>query len=161
MLAINTLLGQQAEDNARQALLKLTNDEVSIAFLPNNSTSVIDGYLIRSGEIRCAFESKSRKASICPNGILFKGKVYETYLITEAKLLNGIDIAQKQNINFSLFVYLEISNTILQFPIYNHFKKTILNYSKEATTTQATVNGGYVKRLNAFIPINLAQIIQL
>lgn len=161
MLAVNTPKGQQAEASARNAIRQLTSAEVSVAFLPNNSIAAIDGYLIRNGEIRCAFEAKSRQASIAPTGLIFKGKVYDTYLVTEEKITIGIELAKKQSINFSLIVYLELSNIILIFPIYIHSTKATMPYTAQTTRTQATVSGGSANRLNAFLPINLAQVIQL
>lgn len=80
------------------------------------------------------------------------------YLVTMDKISKGVELSKALRVPFFLIVRLiGDKNKILVWRIWD--QKYLFDFEKRESVTQKTINGGKVKRLNAYLPIQNATII--
>ena len=80
------------------------------------------------------------------------------YLITMEKIEKGVELAKILRVPFFLIVRLiGDKNKILVWKIWD--QKYLFEFEKRHSVTQKTINGGKAHRLNAYLPIQNATII--
>jgi hypothetical protein len=161
MLNVLTPNGRKYEDNTREILFKLSEKiNIDFCFFPPESPSFVDGFVSFKDKLVSVFEAKYRNASYDSGKMVFNGRQYNDYLVTATKIDDGVRIAKLNNLNFHLFIILNESKHILSFKIYDIEKDEIIQHKRTKTKTQFGANGGIAHRINAFIDIGLAKVIQ-
>lgn len=161
MLNVLTPAGKEHEENARDLLIEISEkNNFDVCFFPLQSPSTVDGFLLKDDKLISVFEVKCRVASYNNGKLVFKGKEYEDYLITATKLDEGVKYAKANKLNYNVLVILRESNHMLSFKVYDYEKDEIIEHSRVVTKTQYDSTGSrHTNRLNAFIDIKLAKII--
>lgn len=161
MLNVLTPKGQKAEQEAREAILKLSTAEETFAWFPENNIYPVDGFCIRQNTITSIFEGKTRQAHYQDGAMLYNRARYDDYLITAQKLDQGIDMAKQMRTDFLLYVYFVLSGHVLCFKIWDDRSCEAIGFRRQKTVTQAGVNGGQALRENAYIPLRKATVFHL
>lgn len=115
--------------------------------------SVLDGMIYANNELEGLFEIK------CRNQSLAEIEKWGSYLITEKKLLEGIELSKKLTAPFYLFVKTIPDQRVFSFAITNAKGAAVIDYEVKETSTRATSNGGWAKRKNAYIPMKHAVVL--
>lgn len=79
---------------------------------------------------------------------------FGTYLVTEDKLLAGIEVASCCRVPFALIIALRDCDLFLK--ISDHQGNRVASWKADTTKTQATCNGGVANRNNAYINLKTA-----
>ena len=162
MLGSKTTAGKRAMAAVREALGVIERRHgITHSWLSEKALHTFDGFITKDNTVVGVFEAKSRAASYEDGCIKYGGVLYPTYLITSKKLENGAVWARKFNVPFFLLVNLEESGHVLSFMVSDKAGKILVDFEEKASTTQATVNGGYMTRANSFIPISQALVFDI
>ena len=153
-LDISTPKGQQSLREEQQCLnaLALIHNDCSFIQTPKDEPSDIDGIIARNGVMVAAFETKSRKCNINQ-----MKQWNNEWLITYEKILKGCEIARRLKIKFYGFLFLVEEPVLLSVLISDKHGNIVPTVRIERTTTQRTVNGGEIKRTNAYIDLSNAK----
>lgn len=115
----------------------------------------IDGFIIRERMIISGVEVKCRNMTFSD----LKHRFNMKWLITADKLERGVKICQHLGTDFRGFLYLVPDRMLLIVPIYSFALGWLTDPEYEYTTTQATINGGEAKRLNAYVDVSNASVV--
>lgn len=114
--------------------------------------ALVDGVATQDNTITHVVEFKSRNISI--ERLTRMG----SYLISHDKVVNGLKMSQMLCVPFILVVYLIDSDMVMGVQIGDEHGPT-LDIETRETFTQKTIEGGQVKRNNAFIGIDKFHIL--
>lgn len=78
------------------------------------------------------------------------------YLVTNEKLKYGKNASEFFEIPFFLIVNLLEENVILIWKVTNEYGSYMFDFETKETSTQMTCNGGVIKRLNSYLPVDKA-----
>lgn len=153
MLDVRTEKGRQAEMLARQAVLKLQKPGQTFAWYPENNYYPVDGFIVQGNDITALFECKAREMAYSGGKLKYKGRSYDSLILSESKILNGAKMAKEMCLDFYLVAYMTLSSHCLIFKLYDSKKDSVIDYEAKTIKTQATVNGGEATRSNAFLKV--------
>jgi hypothetical protein len=105
----------------------------------------LDCLFIKDGNLVGVAEIKSRDL------LLRQLEGHGSYLITEEKLLIGIEVAKALRVPFCLIINLTDADVIIR--ICNSKGEKCVHWESKVTTTQATCNGGEAVRQNAYVSL--------
>jgi hypothetical protein len=81
-----------------------------------------------------------------------------TYLVTEEKLLSGIEIAKYFRAPFALIINLKDADIFIK--ICNAEGDRLVSWKSDLTRTQATCNGGQADRQNAYVSLSTMLVLR-
>lgn len=146
---------RQQEQAAIQSFLARYPD-YSFIETPKDRPADIDGFVTKGASLICGVEVKCREMTLKDLMIKYHG----TWLITNDKIDRGIALCRSCGIDFNGFLYLVPDSRLLLVPIWSYEKGLVCKMSVDLTETQATVNGGLATRLNAYIDVTAAKVIE-
>lgn len=123
---------------------------------PKDQPADIDGFIVKGGTIISGVEVKCRMMSY--NDLI--SKFNSEWLITYDKIERGIAICRSLGIDFRGFLYLVPEQILIIVKIWDYKTREDCIMKIEETRTQATVNGGSIVRLNAYVDVSNATVIQ-
>ena len=151
MLGVKTEKGRAAEENVRKAVLRLQRPPFVFAWYPQDNYFPVDGFIVEGNDIAALFECKIREAELDDRSISFRGKKYDSLILSEDKILKGSEMAKQMRLDFYLIAYFSLSDAFLIFKLYDADSDAIMQYQANKTWTQENVNGGEAFRRNAFL----------
>ena len=122
---------------------------------PKDEPADIDGFIIRNGTLVSGVEVKCRMMTCDQLFHDYKGR----WLITYDKIERGISICRSLGVDFRGFLYLVPDKTLMIVKIWDHKTGETVDMDLEETRTQATVNGGSIVRLNAYVSVAGATVV--
>lgn len=150
-LAVMTTPGQKACRDMSDAaqLWQRHNRGLSIALLPENKPSDIDGFIVdAAGRVVAGVEGKVRYNVSLDS---FASAFGNEWLVTADKLVRACGVARSLRIPVVGFLYLADCKTLLTLPLVNADGMIHAELTCRRTATAATINGGEANRMNAFI----------
>jgi hypothetical protein len=124
---------------------------------PKDQPADIDGFIVKNTTMVSGVEVKCRMMSYHDIMNKFDGK----WLITYDKIERGISICRSLGIDFRGFLYLVPDQILLIVRLWDCKTGEAAIMDVEETRTQATVNGGSIVRLNAYVDVKHAAIITI
>lgn len=123
---------------------------------PKNKPAAFDALLVKGKNIYAVVETKCRRDMTLEK---FSAEYNMQWLVTYKKIRDCCIAADLLAVPFVGFLYIQPSNVLLTKEIYRDgmFQQHI---TIEQTRTQATTNGGYVLRDNAYINMSQAKILR-
>ena len=82
------------------------------------------------------------------------------YLVTHSKIKFGVDLAYQFGVPFFLIVRLLSEGLILIWKLSDNNGQYLFDFITKGTETQSTCNGGSTVRINAYLPVEKAKIIE-
>lgn len=159
-LDIETERGQVTLGQEKQAyaIFEARFPEFSVLHTDKTKPEPFDGWIIRSGKITSIVETKCR-VDVSYEQFL---KFYQNkWLVTEAKLQIIANHIKASEMPVALYGFLFFPNSkVLLIKKLIGKSGEITARELRRTNTQATVNGGYAYRMNAFIPMNDAMLLK-
>jgi hypothetical protein len=154
------ILTPKGQVTAQQEQLALTMfrakfDHVEFIETPKHEPADIDGFVVANDVISCGVEVKCRNMTASE----LKNQFGNRWLITADKLERGMKVCRSLCVPFRGFLYLVPDKMLLIVPIWDPTKGWNPNIDHEYTETQATVNGGTARRLNAYVDVSGATVI--
>ena len=116
-----------------------------IIYTPDGDAK-LDCLFTKNGSLAGIAEIKSRDLT------LFQLMAFGSYLVTEEKLLSGIEVAKALRVPFSLLINLVDADAVIN--ICNSQGERRASWRSEVTKTQATCNGGDAMRRNAYLSLS-------
>ena len=123
---------------------------------PKDQPADIDGFIIKVGTLVSGVEVKCRMMSYSD----LINKFNSEWLITYDKVERGISICRSLCIDFRGFLYLVPEKILIIVKIWDHKTREDCIMKIEETRTQATVNGGSIVRLNAYVDVSNGTVIR-
>jgi hypothetical protein len=123
------------------------------------SSSDIDALIVKDKKLISLAEIKSREMSLINfenksnRRLVYKGKEYDSYLITYEKLEKLRTLCKMLCVSGFLFVSLLESDQVVFWKICDGDGNYTSDIKREHTRTQATCNGGSIIRENAYISL--------
>jgi hypothetical protein len=151
-LAVLTKAGRKSVEQEMEMLAFLSGKwGVSYVLTSKIGAAHIDGLFVRNGIIAAAFESKCRT----------KWDDYDSLLITATKIDDGVAVSSVLFIPFLVLAYIVPLQQILYWQVTDSSGDIQFPITRRVTGTQATIEGGEARRLNAFLPLEFANIIRM
>lgn len=122
---------------------------------PKDKPAHIDGIITRDNCMVSGVEVKCRNMTVKE----LSGDYNYHWLITADKLDRGVSVCERLGIDFRGFLYLVPDKMLFIVPIFSFEKGWLVEPEYEITKTQATVNGGTIERLNAYIDVRNVKVI--
>lgn len=122
---------------------------------PKDEPADIDGFIIRNGTLVSGVEVKCRMMTLED----LRGKYDNQWLITYDKIERGISVCRSLGVDFRGFLFLVPEQILLIVRIWDFKTGETVGMELEETRTQATVNGGSIVRLNAYVDVSHATVI--
>jgi hypothetical protein len=122
---------------------------------PKDQPADIDGFICRGTTMVSGVEVKCRMMSY--HDLI--NKFDSEWLITYDKIERGISICRSLCIDFRGFLYLVPEKILIIVKIWDHKTGEDCIMKIEETRTQATVNGGSIVRLNAYVDVSNGTVI--
>ena len=123
---------------------------------PKDEPADIDGFICKGTTMISGVEVKCRMMSYQD----LMNKFDSEWLITYDKIERGISICRSLCIDFRGFLYLVPEQILIIVKIWDHKTREDCITRIEETRTQATVNGGSIVRLNAYVDVSNGTIIR-
>lgn len=123
---------------------------------PKDTPADIDGFIADETTLISGVEVKCRNMSYYDLMNKFNAK----WLVTYDKIERGIAVCRSLGIDFRGFLYLVPEQILLIVRIWNFKTGETVGMELEESRTQATVNGGSIVRLNAYVDIRDATVIR-
>lgn len=121
---------------------------------PKDKPADIDGFIHKDCVLLSGVEVKCRMMSYHDLMNKFDGK----WLITYDKIERGISLCRSLGVDFRGFLYLVPEKILLIVRIWDFKTGETVGMELEETRTQATVNGGSIVRLNAYVDVSHATV---
>jgi hypothetical protein len=150
-----TPLGRTALQQAERALRSIEdfyNGAVKFVPFADHQPADVDGFVMKKGIVTGIYEIKARDMSAADLFSKFRGE----WLISHDKLAKALVLCRSLRVNFTGFVVLIPDGIVLAQTIYEADGSSPCGYRVEQTDTRATVNGGKASRLNAYVPMLVA-----
>ena len=154
---ILTPKGQETLRQERKAIALFLESFPGFEFFetPKETPADIDGVITRGTTLISGVEVKCRNMTVSD----LKNKYYNQWLVTADKLDRGVSVCERLGIDFRGFLYLVPEKILFIVPIYSYKEGWVAEVDYDLTETQATVNGGIAKRLNAYVDVSKAKAI--
>lgn len=121
---------------------------------PKDQPADIDGFICKGTTMISGVEVKCRMMTYDDLMHKFGGK----WLITYDKIERGINICRSLCIDFRGFLYLVPESTLIVVKLWDSKTNVMAALEIDETRTQATVNGGSIVRLNAYVDVSHATV---
>lgn len=144
---------QQEKDAIRSFLERYP--DYSYVETPKDQPADIDGFICKGTTMISGVEVKCRMMSY--HDLMNKYKAQ--WLITYDKIERGIAVCRSLGVDFRGFLYLVPEQILLVVRIWDCKTGETVGMEIEETRTQATVNGGSIVRLNAYVDVSHATVI--
>lgn len=150
--------GLEVRDEVEEVIERLEKkwDSLFVQF-SNESPVRFDGMIIEDRNIGAIFEFKCRDVSVRDSQLFYKGKGYDTIILTQEKIDHGVNYSKQFRVPFLFIFYARKSGSVHCIQITNSKGEYLFNYKVENSVTKATINGGRAMRVNAYLPINQAK----
>lgn len=125
--------------------------DISFAETPKDLAADCDGVLIHNDTLVGLYESK------CRNLTYNELQKFGSWLVTHDKLERCKELSKALHVPFLGFLYLIPDQRVLYWKITNEDGKYQFNIEVKPTVTQATINGGQIERMNAYLPIKYSK----
>lgn len=154
---ILTPKGQETLAQERDAINLFLQSFPGFEFIetPKDTPADIDGIITKNGVMISGIEVKCRTMTVDD----LAAKFHYQWLITADKLDRGVDVCERLGIDFRGFLYLVPNKMLFIVPIFSYKDGWVTEPEYEMTKTQATVNGGFAERLNAYVDVSKAKVI--
>lgn len=154
---ILTPKGQETLIQERQAVQIFMNNFPDFSFVetPKDQPADIDGFITKRGVLVSGVEVKCRMMTTED----LSRKFHYQWLVTADKLDRGVELCKRLGIDFRGFLYLVPQRILMIVPIFSFRDGWVADVDYEFSETQATVNGGTAKRLNAYVDVSRAKVI--
>ena len=158
-LDILTPLGQTtvAEEKIAYAIFEKQRPGYTVQHTDKTKPVPFDGWIIYNGSPVALIETKCRFDVWYDE---FVNRYKNRWLITEAKLQVASRSSRKARLPLYGFLYIVKSKVLMVKRLADKDGKLVEREVKD-TVTQATVNGGVIKRTNCFVSMNKCTIMQL
>ena len=146
--------GKRAVEIARERL-RLVAANLGVDFVPfqDKFPCPYDGVLIKDGFVKAAYEVRTRNAKIEDGQLIYRGRPYDSIIITASKLDTCVKVAASSYLPFYLIMV--FTNETLMWEVSDHYGRGQLGeLDKRETKTRKNINGGVAKRENYFIPLS-------
>lgn len=148
-LDINTPRGQVTLADEQKVAEWLLGKNVHYVQTPKDKPAKVDAVLLKDGYILAVAETKCRYNLTLEK---LQTRFANEWLVTEAKIRDGINIANGLCVPLIGFLYLVDDDTLLAINLLDAKRRVA------ETMTQQTVNGGQVVRSNAYILMDSAKV---
>ena len=150
-LNINTPRGQKSLEYEKEVttFFERANEGLQWIDTPKGMPAAVDGVWIRYGELKSVAEIKCRDMS----EDTFFGRYKAEWLLSVDKLEKGRLAAKLLGVPFFGYLALIQSGIVLYKSLYDGEGRPTAEWTEKRTGTPKNINGGYVERLNAFIPM--------
>lgn len=148
-LDINTPRGQATLADEQKIAEWLQSKGVQYVQTPKDKPAKVDAVLLKDGYIFAVAETKCRYNLTLEK---LQSQFANEWLITEAKIRDGIQIAVGLCVPLVGFLYLVDDDTLLVINLLSAKRRVA------ETATQQTVNGGQIVRLNAYVLMDSAKV---
>lgn len=154
---ILTPKGQETLAQERDAISLFLQSFPGFEFIetPKDTPADIDGIITKNGVMISGVEVKCR--NMTADDLVNKYK--NQWLVTADKLDRGASVCERLGIDFRGFLYLVPHNMLFIVPIFSYKEGWVAEVDYDLTETQATVNGGKARRLNAYVDVSKATVI--
>lgn len=154
---ILTPKGQETLRQERKAIALFLEHFPGFEFFetPKDTPADIDGIITRGTTLISGVEVKCRMMTADDLVNRYKNQ----WLITADKLERGVSACERLGIDFRGFLYLVPDNMLFIVPIFTYKEGWVASIDYDVTETQATVNGGTARRLNAYVDVSKAKVI--
>lgn len=122
---------------------------------PKDQPADVDGFIFKDGVLLSGVEIKCRMMTLSD----LMGKYEGRWLITHDKIERGAAVCRSLGIDFRGFLYLVPEARLLVVKLWDHKSGKYCEMDVEETRTQATVNGGSIVRLNAYVDVRDARVV--
>lgn len=158
MLDINSPLGIISAQHEKQAYAIFEKQRQGYTIRHTDKTKPIsyDGWIIYKENPVALVETKCRDDCLYHE---FVQKYKNYWLISESKLLVNADKAKVQKLPLYGFLYIVRSKVLMVVKLCNAGGQ-LTAYEAKLTKTKKTINGGSIERMNAYIPMRSATILQ-
>ena len=144
------------EEDEAVALFESKYHEYMYARTPKDRPCPVDAVITNATGVSGVVECKCRQMTLATLSTVFNWE----WLVTGAKLTDGIAVAKALGVPFVGFLYLVPDKRLLIQKIWEPDAGYAVPIRWQETETQATVNGGLAKRVNAFISMKQANILE-
>lgn len=120
----------------------------------NDSTAVIDGFIVKNGKIRAIFEFKTRFGFYEDGYFVFSGRKETSMIITKTKIDNGVQLSKLLSVPFLIIYGFTENDKCAYFNVTDTSGNLTLGYSVKITETNRTINGDKIFRENCYLPLN-------
>ena len=124
-----------------------------VVFETKHPAAHVDAVFTRGPHLTLIAEAKVRPDL----GLATLRERFGSYLISAEKLRHGELLAQTLRVPYAVIAGL--TDAIVWWMVYDADGQRLVDFTLEETTTQATVNGGRVQRLNAFLSLDRMHVI--
>ena len=131
----------------------LAHPEYRFIETPKDRPAAVDGVFMKGGVINSVVEVKTRNVTNEEMRNRFENK----WLVTADKIDAGRAAGSLLGVPFVGLLYLIPDETLLALRITNERGEWAFRFERKETTTQKTINGGQVERVNAFLPLATAR----
>jgi len=148
-LNINTPKGKKSlvYEKELTSFFERHNEGLKWIDTPKGQPALIDGIWIRDGEIKSCSEIKCRDLTEAK----FLNEYKAEWLVSVDKLENGRLAAKLLGVPFFGYLALVRSGVVYYKELYNSEGEPSCEWIEKHTVTPKNINGGKVRRLNAFI----------
>lgn len=122
---------------------------------PKDKPADIDGFIYKDHVLVSGVEVKCRMMSYHD----LMNKFNAEWLITYDKIERGISLCRSLGVDFRGFLYLVPDRTLVIVKLWDFKTGETACMELEESKTQATVNGGSIVRLNAYVDVSHATVI--
>jgi len=151
---IQTPLGQWSLAKEHEAMKALCDKmQWTDVPTPRDMPSILDGVMSDGSEMIFVYEMKCRDTTLDQ---LYK---WGSYLISYNKIQVGAMVSTYLQVPFVVLVYTTQDKRLLSFRITDEKGKLKALMEVHETQTQATINGGKARRLNAYITMDAAKVL--
>ena len=156
---ILTPAGQKtvADEQRAQDIFQSNFPHLSYVHTPKNRPADVDAVIVISNRLCGVVETKCRY-DIDLEGFIQRYRC--RWLVTMEKVEKGALMSGALCVPFVGFLYLKQSDVLLMQTIYDN-GGYVPEIRVEDTVTQRTVNGGLIKRTNAFIDMGEAKLLRM
>jgi len=133
-------------EKLRQSICKKHKNSSMLIETNKDMDAKIDGLIVKDNELSGIFESKCRNIS------LMELMNYGSWLITFDKILDGKRLSEMLRVPYLGFLYLIKDDIVMYWKITDKYGNFLFDFDVRNTTTQKTINGGKIKRTNAYLP---------
>lgn len=147
---ILTPAGQQTVKDELDAVAIWHKHQPSLMYChtPKNRECPVDAVLTKDHCIKGVVETKCRYDMTL---LQFFEERYGLWLVTFDKIIHARQVALSLGVPLLGFLYIVQDKTLLCKKITDSHGKFVVNMQMQNTFTQTTVNGGNIKRFNAYI----------
>lgn len=158
-LDILTQKGQQSVEQEKDAIAIWHHHYPSLRYCetPKKKPAAVDAVLINNANIVVGVvETKCREMTLEEFNTRYKAQ----WLVTFAKVLHAIEVAEALQVKMMGFLYLVPDCVLLCKTIWSPDGGYEAAFTVSKTETQKTINGGLIKRDNAFIDMGVSQCLR-